>query len=279
MKETENPRRKGAEMAELCAIMARLLAPDGCPWDREQTLETLRPYLLEEAHEVLDAMERDDLDDHCEELGDLLLQVVFQAALRERAGAFTIDDVVRAINDKLIRRHPHVFADSSAATPEEVHAQWDRIKAAEKAEKKGAEEARTLSGIPRSLPALLRAQKMGMRASRVGFDWPDADGVWAKLREELGELEAAIEKESKARIEAELGDLLFATVNLARKLDIDAEGALRAANLRFADRFGYVEDQLAADGRSPSESSIEEMDALWNRAKQRSALTDEPGSG
>lgn len=253
-------------MAELCAIMARLLAPDGCPWDREQTLETLRPYLLEETYEVLDAMERDDVEEHREELGDLLLQVVFQAALRERAGAFDIDDVVAAINGKLIRRHPHVFADSDAHTPAEVHAQWDRIKAEEKA-KKGAEKARTLAGLPRALPALLRAQKMGMRASRVGFDWPDTSGVWAKLREELAELEQAVASESEDRVAAELGDLLFATVNLARKLGVDAEGALRAANQRFFDRFAHVEDELAAAGRSPRESTLEEMDALWQKAK------------
>jgi MazG family protein len=268
MSETDNP-RPGASMAELCAIMERLLAPDGCPWDREQTLESLRPYLLEEAYEVLDAMEQDHVQDHCEELGDLLLQVVFQSALRERDSQFGIDDVIASISDKLIRRHPHVFADSQASTPAEVHAQWDRIKAEEKRAKKGPAEARTLSGIPRSLPALLRAQKLGMRASRVGFDWPDTAGVWAKLREEIGELETAAAQESRERVAAELGDLLFAAVNLARKLDIDAEGALRAANQRFAERFEYVEDRLAADGRSPREADLEEMDALWNEAKRR----------
>lgn len=267
MNDTENRRPPGAALADLCAIMARLLAPDGCPWDREQTLESLRPYLLEEAYEVLDAMERDDVEDHCEELGDLLLQVVFQAALRERAGGFGIDQVIGSISDKLIRRHPHVFAESDVKTADEVHAQWDRIKAAEKKAKKGAEEARTLSGLPRSLPALLRAQKLGMRAARVGFDWPDASGVWAKLREELEELQAAVAEETPERIEAELGDLLFATVNLARKLGVDAEGALRAANLRFADRFGHVEDALAAQDRSPNDATLEEMDALWNQAK------------
>ena len=268
MSEAENPARRGSSLAELCAIMERLLAPDGCPWDREQTLDSLRPYLVEETYEVLEAMERDDVPEHREELGDLLLQIVFQSALRDRQSAFDIDDVVAGICGKLIRRHPHVFASSEARTADEVHVQWDRIKAEEKREKGGDRPAGALDGVPRALPALSRAQQLGARAARVGFDWPDMQGVWDKLGEETAELEEAAAGGDPAQIEAELGDLLFAAVNLARKLDVDAESALRAANRRFEHRFGHVESQLTARGSSPSEASLEEMDELWNQAKR-----------
>jgi MazG family protein len=266
------PARPGASLAELVEIMRRLLAPDGCPWDREQTLESLRPFLIEEAYEVVEAIETATAADHCEELGDLLMNIVFQAALREREGAFTIDDVVRAISDKLVRRHPHVFAGSRADSPEEVLVQWDEIKRRERSEKDaGDAPPRTLAGVPVALPALARAQHISSRAARVGFDWPDAAGCRKKIAEELAELDQAVTAGDKAALEHEIGDLLFAAVSLARKLDCDAEAALRACTRRFTQRFEYIEDRLRERGRSPAESDLTEMDALWDAAK---GLTD-----
>jgi MazG family protein len=266
------PARPGASLAELVEIMRRLLAPDGCPWDREQTLESLRPFLIEEAYEVVEAIETATPPEHCEELGDLLMNIVFQAALREREGAFTIDDVVRAISDKLVRRHPHVFAGSTADSPEEVLVQWDEIKRRERSEK-GAGQAppRTLAGVPIALPALARAQHISARAARVGFDWPDAAGCRHKITEELAELDQAVTAGDRAALEHEIGDLLFAAVSLARKLGCDAEAALRACTRRFTERFEYIEDRLRERGRSPADSDLTEMDALWDEAK---GLTD-----
>jgi MazG family protein len=262
------PVRPGASLAELVEIMRRLLAPDGCPWDREQTLESLRPFLIEEAYEVVEAIETATPAEHCEELGDLLMNIVFQAALREREGAFTIDDVVRAISDKLVRRHPHVFAGSRADSPEEVLVQWDEIKRRERSAK-GTGEAppRTLAGVPVALPALARAQHISARAARVGFDWPDAAGCREKITEELAELDQAVTAGDKAALEHEIGDLLFAAVSLARKLGCDAEAALRACTRRFTERFEYIEDRLRERGSSPAESNLIEMDALWDEAK------------
>jgi MazG family protein len=261
--------RPGASLADLVAIMQRLLAPDGCPWDREQTLESLRPFLVEETFEVLEALESGTPAHHCEELGDLLMQIVFQSALREAEGAFTIDDVVRGIADKLVRRHPHVFADAQADTPAEVLVQWEEIKRREKAAaaEGSAAPARTLAGVPLSLPALSRAHQVSAKAARVGFDWPDAQGCRDKLSEELGEIDRAMASGDRAAIEHEIGDLLFAAVSLARKLGIDAEGALRACTRRFSDRFAFIEDRLEERGRTPAESTLAEMDALWNQAK------------
>ncbi|HTE56195.1 MAG TPA: nucleoside triphosphate pyrophosphohydrolase [Kofleriaceae bacterium] len=263
--------RPGASLAGLCDIMRRLLAPDGCPWDREQTLESLRPYLIEEAYEVLEALETGTPADHCEELGDLLMNVVFQAALREQDGEFGIDDVVRGISDKLIRRHPHVFADAHAESSEEVLTQWEEIKRRERAQKERGRAAaavpRTLAGVPLALPALARAQQVSARAARVGFDWPEVQGCRDKVDEELGELDRAVESGDRAAIEHELGDLLFAATSLARKLGCDAEAALRACTRRFTERFAYVEDHLRERGRTPSESNLAEMDALWDEAK------------
>ena len=265
----------GHSLVELVDIMRRLLAPDGCPWDREQTVDSLKPYLVEETYEVLEAIETGDASDHCEELGDLLLQVVFQAALRQAEGAFAIDDVIAAITTKLIRRHPHVFGDASADTAGQVKTQWDQIKDAEKQAKNSAVgPRRTLEGIPANMPALARAQKLGARAADVGFDWPDVAGCVAKIKEEIGELEAALarapgrDSQQAAAISHELGDLLFATVNLARKLGRDAESTLREANRRFASRFAHVEQTLHERGRSLDKASLEEMDALWNEAKK-----------
>ena len=253
----------GASLTRLVDIMDRLLGPGGCPWDREQTLDSLRPYLVEETYEVLDALARGDVADHCEELGDLLMQIVFQAALRREQGAFDIDAVVAAISDKLVRRHPHVFGDAAGVdTADKVLAQWDQIKAAEKPAAK-----RTLEGIPAG-PALVRAQKIGSRCGKVGFDWPGWEGSFAKVEEEVREVRAAIDAKQTSAIHAEVGDLLLATVNLARKLGVDAENALVDATQRFERRFEIVEDRLAERGRAPRESTLEEMDALWDDAKK-----------
>ncbi len=246
--------------------MDRLLAPGGCPWDREQTLDSLRPYLIEEAYEVIDALARGDVAGHCEELGDLLLQVVFHAALRCAEGAFDLEAVIVGVCNKLVHRHPHVFGDTAATTSAEVLAQWDEIKAAEKVAK-GTNPARTLDGIPLG-PALTRAQKIGSRCAKVGFDWPKWQGALAKVREEVAEVEVAIAADEKTEMHNELGDLLFACVNLARKIGVDAENALVDASLRFDQRFAMVEDLLAAQGKTPSQSTLDEMDALWNQAKQ-----------
>jgi len=254
----------GASLARLVEIMDRLLAPDGCPWDREQTLDSLRPFLVEETYEVLDALARHDVAGHCEELGDLLMQVVFQAALRRTEGAFDIDAVVASISDKLVRRHPHVFGEAKGVdTAAKVLAQWDEIKAKEKATK----SERTLDGIPHG-PALARAQKIGQRCGKVGFDWPGWEGSFAKVEEEVNEIRAAIEAHDPAQTHAELGDLLLACVNLARKVGVDAENALVDATLRFQRRFEIVEDRLAERGKTPRQSTLEEMDALWDEAKK-----------
>lgn len=271
MSSAENPDRpRGHRLPALVEIMHRLLAPGGCPWDREQTLETLMPFLVEETYEVIEAVETGSPAEHCEELGDLLMQIVFQAALRQAEGAFDIDDVIGGIGEKLVRRHPHVFADSDVTTSAEVLAQWEEIKAEEKrARDETAGPPRTLAGVPAAMPALTRAQKLSSRAARIGFDWPDSRGCMDKVREELAEIEEAVELGDPERIEAEVGDLLFAAVSLARKLDCDAESALRQANRRFEERFHHVEDGLHARGRSPKESSLEEMDALWREAKAK----------
>lgn len=257
----------GASLARLVEIMDKLLAPDGCPWDREQTLDSLRPFLVEETYEVLDALARDNPADHCEELGDLLMQVVFQAALRRQQGQFDIDAVVAGISEKLIRRHPHVFAKTEGVdTPEKVLAQWDQIKQAEKAEK-GTARKRTLDGVPHG-PALARAQKLGSRCGKIGFDWPGWEGSFAKVEEEVREVKEAITSQTPAEVHAEIGDLLLAVVNLSRKVGVDAENALIDATQRFQRRFEVVEDLLAERGKTPQQSTLEEMDALWDDAKK-----------
>jgi MazG family protein len=266
----------GASLPRLVEIMARLLAPGGCPWDREQTLASLRPFLVEETYEVLDAMSRGDTAGHCEELGDLLMQIVFHAALRDAEGAFDIDDVVAGISDKLVRRHPHVFGDATGATSnvttsEQVLAQWDDIKRAEKAAA-GTTVKRTLDGIPPG-PALAHAQKLGGKAGKVGFDWPGWQGSFAKIEEETGEIREAIESGDRNAMHHEIGDLLLAVVNVARKVGVDAENALLDATTRFRSRFEVIEDVLAERGRTPQTSTLEEMDALWGEAKRREAKT------
>ena len=257
--------QRGATLPRLVEIMDRLLAPDGCPWDREQTLESLRPFLVEETYEVLDALARKDVPGHCEELGDLMMQIVFQSAIRRGEGAFAIDDVIASISDKLVSRHPHVFGDTAGVdTPEKVLAQWDELKKKEKGQK--GESKRVLEGIPPG-PALQHAQKIGQRCGKVGFDWPGWEGSFAKVEEEVREVREAIDANDAKEIHAELGDLLLACVNLARKVGVDAENALLDATRRFQQRFEIVEDRLAERGKSPSQSTLEEMDALWNDAK------------
>jgi MazG family protein len=258
-------KQTGAEVSQLVGLMQRLLAPGGCPWDREQTLETLIPYLVEETYEVVEALAAGSVDDHREELGDLLLQIVFQSELRFAEGRFGIDDVARGIVAKLVRRHPHVFGDVVAKDADSVLANWAKLKAAEKAEK-GKHGA--LDGIPKSAPALLRATRAGEKAGAVGFDWPDADGPRAKVDEELRELDEARAAGDRASMKRELGDALFAVVNLARKLDLDAELALREATDRFARRFGHLEAALAAEGRAVTDAGPEEQDRLWRAAKR-----------
>lgn len=260
----------GHTLPRLVEIMDRLLAPDGCPWDREQTLTSLRPFLVEETYEVLEAIDLDNATLHCEELGDLLMQIVFHAAIaarRDNAQRFDMDMVIAGISEKLVRRHPHVFADTTGIdNPEQVLAQWEQIKAKEKAD--AGAKPRALDGVPVGLPALARAQKISSRAGKVGFDWPSWHGSLDKVREEVGEVAEIADGSDDAAKHHEIGDLLFAVVNTARKLGVDAEQALRDATARFQSRFSYVEDALAAQGKSPKQSNLEEMDALWNLAKQ-----------
>src|SRR5512144_735443 len=246
----------------LLSIMERLRGPDGCPWDREQTLRSLRPYVLEETYEVLEAIDAGDPREHCEELGDLLLQIVFQTQLTKETGAFTFTDVAEAISDKLVSRHPHVFGTSEVKDAEGVLRQWAQLKKKEKEAKGGGKSA--LEGVPREMPALARAERLGEKASRIGFDWPGADGARRKVDEELRELDEAIASSDRQRMEDELGDVLFAVANLSRKLSLPPEEALRRALGRFIERFQFVEDQLARRGVRHGEASLEEMDDLWN---------------
>lgn len=255
-----------AGIDRLVEIMARLRDPaTGCPWDLEQDFATIAPYTVEEAHEVADAIERQAWDELPGELGDLLLQVVFHAQMAEESGLFAFDDVARAISDKMLARHPHVFGQESRdKSAEQQTADWEKIKAAERA---GKDEARVLDGIAMGLPALTRAVKLQKRAARVGFDWPSTDEVVAKIAEEAQELVEARATLTEAEITEEFGDLLFVMANLARHLKVDPEAALRAANAKFTRRFRRIEDWLAEDGRRPEQSDLAEMDALWNRAK------------
>jgi MazG family protein len=255
-----------AAIARLLGIMDKLRDPGGCPWDREQTLRTLTPYLLEEAHEVIEAIEAGDAAHHKEELGDLLFQVVFQSRIAREEGKFDFAQVCDAISDKLTRRHPHVFGDVSVSGSKEVVKNWERIKADERKEK--GQERSAIGGVPVSLPALVRAERLTEKAGAVGFDWPDAKGVMDKVREELAELTEAMEGGAPERIEQELGDLLFAIANLGRWVKVHPEEALRGTLRRFESRFHYIEQKLRERGKSPRESNLPEMDALWNEAKK-----------
>ena len=267
------------DLAALLDIMAALRTPgSGCPWDLEQDFASIAPYTIEEAYEVVDAIERGDLADLKDELGDLLLQVVFHARMAEEAGHFAFPDVVEAITSKMIRRHPHVFGDAKDLTPAEVKGLWGAIKAQEKALRAQArataglppepEAKGLLGGIPPSLPGLTRAVKLQAKASTVGFDWNDARLVLAKIQEEASEIEEAMDAgASKEKVAGEVGDLLFAVANLARHLDADPEAALRTTNAKFERRFAHIEASLARVGKTTAQASLEEMDALWNEAK------------
>lgn len=267
------------EIDRLLAIMARLRDPrGGCPWDLEQTFATIAPYTIEEAYEVTDAIERSDMAALRDELGDLLLQVVFHAQMASESGDFGFDDVAKAINDKMERRHPHVFGDAKIADADAQTQAWEVQKANERA---AGGEGSTLSGVARGLPALLRAFKLQNRAARVGFDWPDSSGALDKLREEIEELAAEIvpgRAPSDALVE-EVGDVLFSAVNLARKLGIEPEDALRGGNRKFERRFAYIEKRLAAQGRRPEQATLEEMEALWQEAKTVPQTSDGTSNG
>jgi ATP diphosphatase len=260
------------DIGRLLEIMAALRTPGtGCPWDLEQDFATIAPYTLEEAYEVADAIDRGDLTDLREELGDLLLQVVFHARMAQEQDVFDFGDVVEGITEKLTRRHPHVFGEARGLSPKEVEGLWDRIKAEEKAERAargGApEQTGALDGIPVGMTALTRALKLQAKASKVGFDWNDPMAVLSKIREECDEIEAEIASGDRDKATAEVGDLLFAVVNLARHLDADPEAALRACNAKFVRRFASIERALAAEGRRPQDATLAEMDALWDAAK------------
>jgi tetrapyrrole methylase family protein/MazG family protein/ATP diphosphatase len=254
----------------LVEIMAQLRSAEGgCPWDLEQTFATIAPYTIEEAYEVADAIEKGDLGELRDELGDLLLQVVYHARMAEEQDAFDFAAVTRAINDKMVRRHPHVFGDAAARSALEQTRAWEQIKAQERASKAVQAPASLMDEIPLALPALTRAVKLSRRAARVGFVWPSVREVMAKLHEEVGELEAEVEAGDDDKAAEELGDVLFVCANLARTLDIDPEAALRAANAKFVRRFKHIEAGLAARGSSPEASTLEEMDALWDEAKAK----------
>jgi MazG family protein len=263
--------QRGESFPRLVDLMRRLLAPDGCPWDREQDYASLRKYVLEEACEVIDAIDGGDFSLLSEELGDLALQVVFLGELARRDGRFGLDDVVKGIVEKLVRRHPHVFADVSVEDSDEVLRNWERIKAEEKRDRG------LLDGVPRSMPALQRAQRMGEKVSRVGFDWPDSRGSREKVAEELSELDAAMASADRDQVEAELGDVLFALVNLARHHGVDAETALRRTSDKFAKRFGHVERRVKeqhggwprGEDQKPTQGlSLAELDVYWDEAKR-----------
>jgi tetrapyrrole methylase family protein/MazG family protein len=259
----------GALFQSLLGIMSRLRGDGGCPWDREQTRESLKPYLIEEAYEVVQAIDDADVDGLIEELGDLLFQVVFHCQVAQERGEFGMGEVLARLSDKMLRRHPHVFGGQTVQTAGEALRQWERIKEAEHRENAGKS---VLGGTPGTLPALLRAQRLQAKAARVGFDWEGWQGAWEKAREEADELGQALAQRNPSRIREELGDLLFSIVNVARLLDLDAEDALRQATAKFTRRFQEVEAQMAAAGRTLSGTSPEDLDRAWREAKAR-----EPG--
>jgi nucleoside triphosphate diphosphatase len=270
------------DISHLLEIMARLRDPEtGCAWDAEQTFASIMPYTIEEAYEVGEAIERNSMPDLCDELGDLLLQVVFHARMAEEAGHFSFGDVVEAVTRKMIRRHPHVFGDESARSPKMAKGMWEKIKAEEKAEKRARQlasgqnerSASLLDDVPRALPAFLEARKLQSSAARVGFDWAEAAPILDKMEEEISELRNAINHETPANVAAEWGDLAFALVNLTRHLDIDPETQLKSANSKFRRRFAGVELGLAAKGKSPDNASLDEMEAEWVAFKRLESNT------
>jgi MazG family protein len=270
----------GQKFEKLVEIMTTLRGPNGCPWDKQQDFNSLKPMLVEEVYEVLEAIEHDDSDGLSEELGDLLLHVVFHAQLGKEAGQFNIDTVLDKISEKLVRRHPHVFGDETASSPEEVIKNWEAIKAQEKAAKlknRTPEQRSLLEGIPSKLPALHEAHQISARVARVGFDWPDVEGVFEKLQEEVLELREVIsegkDEGRRERLEDEIGDMLFVIVNIARYLKIDSESALKRANRKFKSRFQYMENELAKQGKTVDQVTLAEMEALWQKAKSESIPT------
>ncbi|HEX4999152.1 MAG TPA: nucleoside triphosphate pyrophosphohydrolase [Terriglobia bacterium] len=270
------PAMTGAKFEKLVEIMATLRGPNGCPWDREQDARSLKPMMVEETFEVLEAIDTEDFQGLSEELGDVLLHIVFQAQMAREANRFDIDTVIDAISDKLIRRHPHVFGDATASNADEVVKNWETIKAEEKAgrSRKAPEQPSILEGIPSKLPALHEAHQISSRAARVGFDWPDIDGVLDKLEEETGELREAMrspdDDERADRVEDEIGDILFTIVNVARRLQVDSESALKRANRKFKARFHRMEAELARQGQKLEDTSLAEMESLWQKAKTES---------
>jgi tetrapyrrole methylase family protein/MazG family protein len=247
--------------SDLVAIMAKLRGEDGCPWDRRQTKEDLKPFLIEEAYEVLEALDRGDEQGLKEELGDLLFHIIFMARIAEEEGAFNIDDIIAGVTKKMVRRHPHVFGGSEVSGAHEVEANWARLKSTEKP------RGSLMEGLPLHLPALMRAFRLSQRASQVGFDWEHKDQVWAKLEEELTEFQEALREEKKDALPEELGDILFTLVNLARFIGVNPEDALRRVTNKFAERFTYIEQKLRDKGKAPHEASLVEMDALWEESK------------
>jgi len=266
----------GDHFDSLLGLMARLRGAGGCPWDREQTRETLKPYLIEEAYEVLDAIERGSRDHLVEELGDLLFQVVFHCQIAEERGEFTMTDVLARLSDKMIRRHPHVFGNGTVRDAREALAQWEQIKRDEG--KEDGEPRSALDGVPGTLPALLRAQRLQVKAGRVGFDWADWRQAWTKVREEMGELEDTLDADDAARVTDEFGDVLFSMVNVARLRGIDAEDCLRQAAAKFTRRFKEVEAEMRAAGRRVSETPAVDLDRAWEAVKTREQA-DSRGSG
>lgn len=265
-----NFKRMSSNFRDLVALVSKLRSPGGCPWDRQQTHHSLKPMMLEEAYEVIEAIDEGDDQELMEELGDLLLQVVFHSQIAAEEGRFTIDDVIERVHSKMIRRHPHVFGRDQADTPDQVLRNWEALKEAELAAKgKYGEDGSMLDSVSSRQPALMEAFQMTSKVSRVGFDWPSAEAALEKLDEEIGELKRAIAGGDEAQIAQEIGDLLFMVVNVARIMGTDPESALKASNRKFRRRFRYIEDRLRERGRKPADSTLEEMDALWEEAKQK----------
>jgi MazG family protein len=268
---TDESKATGARFQAFVELIARLRGPGGCPWDREQTHESLKPNLLEEAYEAVEAIDHGDRE-LAGELGDLLLQVVFHAQMARERQAFAIDDVIARVADKMVRRHPHVFADDPASTPAEVLRNWESLKASERAARHGASAGESmLESVSKTLPGLMEAYQLATKVSRVGFDWPDIPSVMAKLDEEVAELKeaAASDPRDQRAVGNEIGDLLFVAVNVARLMGVDPESALKAANRKFRRRFAHVETRLREAGRTPAESDIGEMETLWEEAKRQ----------
>jgi MazG family protein len=268
----------GKKFERLIQIMAALRGPDGCPWDKQQDFNSLKPMLVEEVYEVLEAIDNSDFDGLAEELGDLLLHVVFHSRLAQEAGHFDIGTVIDKISDKLVRRHPHVFGGQTVSTPEEVIKNWEAIKAQEKADKlknRTLQQRSLLENIPSKLPAIHEAHQISSRAARVGFDWPDVEGIFEKLQEEVRELKEVIassgDETRRERLEDEIGDMLFVIVNIARYLKIDSESALKRANRKFKSRFRYMEGELARQGKTLEEMPLDEMEVLWQKAKSETS--------